>query len=163
MNDLFYLKQAYLEAKSNSTDPSTQNGAILVDGMSGEIISYGSNHFPFGVKESPERWERPAKYAWVEHAERNSIFAAARQGTSTKGLIMYCPWFACTDCARAIIQAGIRKVIGHDTSVHLSGSQSWKDSIAIAYQMFDEAGVRYKHIPGEMGLTIRFNGKETEV
>lgn len=156
LSDLDYLGLAYDIAINHSTDPSTQNGAILVD--SNNVVACGANHFPLGVIDSPDRWVRPAKYAWVEHAERNSIFDAAKRGVGTNNLTMYCPWFACADCARAIIQSGISEVVGHDTPVHGDGSQSWKDSIAIAYQMFDEAGIRYRNIVGVIGKSIRFNG-----
>ncbi len=161
--DLDYIRMAYDVAIKHSTDPSTQNGAILVNHLTGEILAQGANHFPRDVKESPERWERPAKYAWVEHAERNSIFNAAKKGIKTDDLTMYCPWFACADCARAIIQAGIMEVVGHETPLHEGGSQSWKDSIAIAYKMFDEARIAYRHIPGKIYVKIRFNGKLEEV
>jgi dCMP deaminase len=156
MNDLDYIKEAYLIAKDFSTDPSTQNGAILVD-KDGPIVALGANHFPQGVKDIPERWVRPLKYSYVEHAERNAIYDAAKNGTATKGLVMYCPWFACTDCARAIIQAGITKVVGHDTPIHGEGSKSWQDSIKIANTMLDEAGIEYYNVKGTVGLEIRFN------
>jgi dCMP deaminase len=165
--DLELLGVAYEYAIHNSTDPSTQNGAVLVHNMGKGrervVVANGANHFPAGVKESPERWERPAKYAWVEHAERNAIFDAAYWGVATNNLTMYCPWFACTDCARAIIQSGIKEVVGHDTPIHAEGSQSWKDSIKIAYTMFDEAGVKMRFIPGKLGFKIRFNGKVVEI
>src|SRR5690349_19719109 len=136
MSVLNFLRKAYFEAKY-SPDPSTQNGAIIV--ARNDIIASGYNTFPNGVKFYDERWERPGKYQYVEHAERNAIFDAARQGHSTEGAIMYCPWFACTDCARAIIQSGISVVIGHAAPIHDKGSDAWKESIKVAYQMFDEA------------------------
>ncbi|KKS96251.1 MAG: Deoxycytidylate deaminase [Microgenomates group bacterium GW2011_GWC1_43_13] len=80
-----YLRQAYEFAAKNSTDRSTQNGAILVDG-SGRVVAWGTNCFPKGVVESPERLERPAKYLYVVHAEHASILYAARNGVKTEGL-----------------------------------------------------------------------------
>lgn len=162
MKDMDYLIEAYRVAVARSTDPSTQNGAIIVRGK--KIIATGANHFPKGVKETSTRWERPAKYAWVEHAERNAIYDAAKNGTyTTKDTTMYCPWFACADCARGIIQAGITEVVGHNCPLHEGGSQSWKDSIAIANEMFKEAGVKTRYLDGTVGLKIRFNGIESEV
>lgn len=155
-----YLDVAYSVAQQ-SHDPSTQNGALIV--VEDRVIASGANNFPFGVASTKERWERPAKYMWVEHAERNAIFDAARAGVSTKGATMYCPWFACADCARAIIQSGIEQVIGHDTPLHDNASQSWLDSIAVAYQMFNEAGVKYSLVPGTFDQKIRFNGEVVEV
>lgn len=169
MTDLEYLKEAYLEAARGSTDPSTQNGAVITERNTGNVLERdlslvkGANHFPFGVHESPERWERPAKYNYVEHAERNAIFNAARNGISTMGSKMYCPWFACVDCARAIIQAGIREVVGHDCELHNDASQSWKESVAIGDKMLDESGVLRRYVKGKVGIYIRFNGNVVEV
>ena len=187
-DDLFYLKKAYEFAAKYSTDPSTQNGAVIVTAEgycpstrpkfaqefeekypgSMTLISYqpamcyGANHFPRNVKEFAERWERPLKYQYVEHAERNAIYTAAKDGFRTQGSTMYCPWFACSDCGRAIIQAGIKEVVGHKWSLHES-SPHWKESIAIAMQMLEEAGVKCRYIEGKIfendEVKIRFNGK----
>ena len=111
--DVEFMLEAYRWAEKFSTDPSTQNGAVLVsfDGWrDGQIVAWGANHFPQGVLESDERWQRPLKYSYVEHAERNAIFDAAARGVATAGLTMYVPWFACADCGRAIIQAGISNI-----------------------------------------------------
>lgn len=113
MNDLVYMKMAYQYGSEHATDPSTQNGCVLVRPDIQEVVSYGANHFPEGVESSDARWERPLKYAYVEHAERNAIYSAARRGIKTKGLHMYCYWAACADCARAIIQAGITRLVTH--------------------------------------------------
>mgnify|MGYP003542669025 CR=1 FL=1 len=159
--DLDYLKKAYEIAIQYSTDKSTQNGALLVS-SEGEILCSAANNFPSGVKETLERWERPTKYSFVEHAERNVIYKAAKFGIKTEGLTMYCPWFACADCGRAIIQAGIKKVIGHE--VHEEHThKSWLESIAIASKMFDEAGIEYKYVSGRIGLNILRNGHLIEV
>jgi len=160
MNDLDYLREAYQVAIKYSTDPSTQNGAVIV--RDGEIVASGANHFPSGVQESDTRWQRPLKYQFVEHAERNAIYDAASRGIPTRGTTMYCPWFACADCGRAIIQAGVVEVVGHDTPLHAT-SPNWKDSIAIALQMFEEAGIKYRHVSGEIGEVIRFNGNPSKV
>ena len=76
------------------------------------VVGYGTNHFPCGIEKKQERLERPLKYSLIEHAERDAIYDAAKSGKSTSGTIMYAPWFACADCGRAIIQAGISEVIG---------------------------------------------------
>jgi dCMP deaminase len=162
--DLSLLEEAYKEAIKYSTDPSTQNGAVIVrfSGDSYEIVARGANHFPRGVNEEAERWQRPAKYQYVEHAERNAVYDAAKNGVATDKLVMYCPWFACADCARAIIQAGISEVVGHDCELHKT-SASWQQSIAVAYKMLEEAGVKFRHVKGKFGLKIRFNEKVVEV
>lgn len=170
--DVEFMMAAYLYAEQFSTDPSTQNGAVLVKGSpfvnSEKIVASGANHFPHGVEESEERWVRPLKYSYVEHAERNAIFDAARRGVRTRGLIMYCPWVACADCARAIIQAGIIEVVGHkpapESMAHIEAPNgSWDASIAVGMGMFDEAGVKVRYLEGKLDpdntLSIRRNGK----
>lgn len=171
-DDIYFLRMAYECAYDFSTDPSTQNGAVLVNPFTAEALMEGANHFPKGVEEKKERWERPLKYSYVEHAERNAIFNAAQAGIQTKGLIMYCPWAACTDCARAIIQAGISEVVCHHDPFAPDGMRfgmpvhpQWKESIAIALGMLEEAKVGLRWIDeklykdNETPLRIRFNGE----
>lgn len=153
-----YIKEAYKFAAANSTDLSTQNGAILVDG-SGTPVAWGANHFPNGVAETPERLQRPAKYLYVVHAEHESILNAAKNGVKTDGLEMYGSWVACNDCAKAIIDSGIAKVVGHKKTIDAS-PEHWKDPIKIALEMFKEAGVIYELWDGDIGeVEIRFNGQ----
>lgn len=160
MNDheLRHLRYAYMVAQG-SKDPSTQNGAVLVDPETDKVVAWEYNRFPFLVNETAERWERPEKYKFVEHAERGAIYRAAMTGVKTFGLHMYCPWFACTDCARAIIQSGISKVIGHALPEHADNPR-WKDSIKDAMTMLDEAGIKYYNVSGKIGCApIRMDGK----
>lgn len=150
---------AYEEAKL-SPDKSTQNGAIIVsEGRYLTKVACGCNTLPAGVKHSPERFDRPKKYEFTEHAERNAIYHAARRGKATEGLTMICPWFACADCARAIIQAGIVRVIGHKPMFDET-PEHWKASIASAFEMFAEAGIETILYPERLDLsfTILFNG-----
>lgn len=163
MNKLDYLRLAYKTAVDYSTDPSTQNGAVIVVG---DRFVTGANHFPKGVVENVDRWKRPLKYFYVEHAERDVIFKAAKLGVPTDGAIMYCPWAACADCARAIIQSGIVKVVVHHdplntTRFGLPVSQQWVDSIKISNQMFLEAGIEIDILTDNLfeneDFKIRFN------
>lgn len=146
---------AYREA-TNSPDPSTQNGAVI---LSGDVTIADCNRFPDLVKHPPERFERPLKYEFIEHAERNAIYKCARLGVPTAGATMFVPWFACSDCARAIIQAGISHVVGHQRMADET-PERWKDSIANAMTMLQEAGVKITMIPDVLdGPKILFNGK----
>jgi dCMP deaminase len=144
-----------LREATKSPDPSTQNGGVIV--REGAILGTGCNEFPRGVAYLPERWERPAKYAYIEHAERNSIFDAVRCGNFTLGATLYCPWFACADCARAIIQAGIVRVVGLAERVT---NERWNESIVIGDTMLSEAGVQI--VRGQLaetaGISLRRNG-----
>lgn len=117
------------------------------------------NEFPSGVSYTPERWERPLKYSFIEHAERNVIFEAARKGYRTQGATLLSPWAACADCARAIIQAGIVQLVRFDNH---GPNERWDESIAIGDTMMREAGVEIvelkKPAPGTFGITLRRNG-----
>lgn len=172
MNDLFYLRLAYEAALLNSTDPSTQNGVVLVldedqNKLSSTKYLTSANYFPNNVKESKERWDRPLKYSYVEHAERNVIYLAAKNGFKTDGSTMYCAWASCADCARAIIQAGIKKLVTHhdpyaENRFNQPLSSMWKDSIKIALGMLEEAGVKVTWLDDKIfkddSFKIRFNG-----
>jgi dCMP deaminase len=149
------LKEAYVIAQ-NSPDLSTQNGAYLLN-PNQKVIGLGCNTLPRGVQILPDRLERPVKYEFTEHAERNCIYDAARKGFSTDGATMVVCWAACTDCARAIIQAGIRRVITHKR-MYDESSPRWVESISNALTMMEEAGVEFELIDGELGAEpIRFN------
>ncbi len=144
-----FLAMAYEEARK-SKDPSTQNGALLVDAQ-GVIQTIDCNRFPDLVKETTARWERPLKYKIVVHAEEGSLFQAARKGIKTVGLTMVCPWAACTDCARAIIQCGITTLVTHKQAADKS-SKLWLDDIEIAFTMLNEANVKIIIYDGLIGV-----------
>jgi dCMP deaminase len=161
MTDADYIRECYRHAAEYSQDLSTQNAAALVD-YGGKIVARGANNYPAGVRVIDERERRPLKYAFIEHAERNVIYLAARVGIKTYGLTMYCPWFACSDCARAIIQAGVGEVVGHDFELHRS-RPDWAESIKNAMTMLAEAGVKTRYVSGHVGgCRILFDGKWVE-
>lgn len=88
-------------------------GAVIV-GPDQEIRSTGYNGFPRGVRtDFEDRYNRSSgeKFFWFEHGERNAIYNAARIGVSTNGCTLYVNRFPCSDCARAIIQAGVSRVV----------------------------------------------------
>lgn len=162
-SDEDYLRLAY-QAALSSPDPSTQNGAVLPVyhyngcGFRKSLVVTGCNTFPVGVPSSPDRLERPLKYQFIEHAERAVILHAARDGYRLHGRTLYCCWYACADCARAIIAAGIVRVVGHKKMADGTPAH-WKDSIANAMAMFAEAGVQADYVDGDLGgPPIRFNG-----
>lgn len=94
-----------------SKDRSTKVGAVIV-GPKNNIVSVGYNGFPRGVNDDVEaRHERPIKYKWTEHAERNAIYNAVLNNTPVEGASIYLTWYPCADCARAIIQSGIPRVV----------------------------------------------------
>lgn len=130
-----------------SKDESTKVGCVVV-GPDKEIRSTGYNGFPRGVNDKiAARKVRPTKYKFTEHAERNAIFNAVLYGASCKGCVMYVTFPPCVDCARGIIQSGIREVIyldiPDDKSQKIPG---WRDDLKTSFDMFDEAGVLYKSL-----------------
>ena len=121
-----------------SKDTNRKNGAIVVD-SDNIVLSMGYNGFPRGCDDSiSERYDRPDKYFYTEHAERNSIYHAARHGVSLKGCSMYVTMFPCSDCARAIIQSGIKKLITPKPDL---SSQIWGKHFEISLEMLREANV----------------------
>lgn len=138
-----FMEMAKLVA-SWSKDPSTKVGAIVV-GPDREIRSTGYNGVVRGVDDNiPERLERPTKYDFFEHAERNAVYNACLTGTSLKGCTMYATHAPCTDCARAIIQAGIKTVVTNKIIIDENTPKgTWRDKLEYSAQMFKEAGVKY--------------------
>lgn len=121
-----------------SKDRSRKVGCVIVDNNN-IVRSVGYNGFPRGVFDEIEaRHERPAKYQWTEHAERNAIYNAARTGVLLEGCRMYLPWFPCVDCARAIVQAGITELIAFRPNLE---DERWGTDFVVGLQMLEEAGV----------------------
>lgn len=136
---------------TKSKDPSTKVGAVVV-GSAKQVLSIGYNGFPRGVvDEIPSRWERPGKYLRVSHAEENCVFNAARSGISLEGATMYMQFAPgpCAACARAIIQAGIARVVVDGSSPFPGKGSQWEESIAISLEMLNEAGVELLNIVSE--------------
>jgi len=134
--------------RSKSKDTSSQIGCIIV-GPHNEIRSSGYNGFPRGVKddilEVPERYARPAKYMWFEHAERNAIYNAARTGVPLEGCRIYVTGIPCMDCARGIIQSGIIEVIYRP----MDFGGKWDDHWSRVVGMLEEGGVEFRQISEE--------------
>ena len=135
-----YFKNIANQVKLKSKDKKTQIGVVIV-GKDNEIVSTGYNSFARGINDDvDERQERPEKYFWFEHAERNAIYNAARIGVSTLGTTMYMTCgISCTDCARAIINSGISKIVLREGKG--ATNTIWQESAKRSMQMFKEAGV----------------------
>lgn len=153
--DVDWLRQAFRAAADHSDDPNTQNGAVLVPQVG--YVATAANCLPRNIAAAPGRLRSPEKYRWIEHAERAAIYAAARLGTKTERAVLYVCWFACPECARAIIEAGIREVVGHVTPRVLTPPR-WEGDVRAGEQMLKEAGVSVRWLNEPMGCSIRFNG-----
>lgn len=122
-----------------SKDPSTQNGACLVD-QNNIIIGLGYNGFPRGCNDDDLPWSREGKfcdkkYAYVVHAEANAIL---NTNANTKGAKSYCTLFPCNECVKILLQKGIKEIIYESDKYH--DSPEWQ----AARKMLDSAGVTYR-------------------
>ena len=129
------------EISTWSKDPSTKVGAIVV-GCDGQILSQGFNGFPRGIKDSDERLNnRERKYELVVHAEMNAIYNASLNGVSLKDSTLYVYGLPiCNECAKGIIQVGIKKVVATRPQIYNS---EWDKSNKNAEALLREAEVMY--------------------
>lgn len=131
----YFMGMAALVAQ-RSDDLNTHVGCVIV-GPDHEVRSTGYNGLPRGVRELPERLERPAKYLWTAHAEANALSNAARSGTAMYYCTAFVTHFPCATCARSLIQSGIREVfVGPGTT------SMPPEEFEVARAMFEEAGVK---------------------
>jgi dCMP deaminase len=139
----YFMGIAELSAK-RSKDPNTQVGACIVN-ENNIIISTGYNGMPKGCSDDDLPWERTGdfqntKYAYVCHAELNAILNC--DGRSLKDSIIYVTCFPCNECAKAIIQAGIKKVI------FLEDKYPEADSTCVAKKLFTIVGITFEKYSG---------------
>jgi len=160
--DEYFMSLAYL-ASTKSKDKSTHMGAVII-GKDKEIVSTGMNGFVRGINDHiDERQERPEKYFWMEHAERNAIYNAARIGVSLKNCCLYVTAMPCMDCAKGIVQAGISKVIV-DYNKEYEKSPEWIEHSKRTLILFKEAGVELEYFKGELVRPYKLNrGKVEEI
>lgn len=137
--DEYFMGVSYLSAQ-RSKDPSTQVGACIVS-SDNKILSMGYNGFPNGVSDDEFPWEREGeelqtKYPYVTHSELNAILNY--RGGSLEGTKLYVSLFPCNECAKAIIQSGIKSIIyDSDKYAELASTIASK-------RMLDAAGVSYR-------------------
>jgi dCMP deaminase len=142
-----YFMGLAAEASFRSKDPSTQNGCCIVDTKTNIPLSLGYNGFPNGCSDDKFPWDRKAekkyytKYPYVEHAERNAIYNAAKKGVPLDGATIYIHsekgYYPCAECARAIIQSGIRKVVMGFAIKESTDVYNWDETL----RMFEAADV----------------------
>jgi len=131
--DLLFLKIAE-SISCLSKDPSTKVGAVIVD-YKRRIVATGYNGFPRNIKDTKERYEnRSVKYIYTIHAEVNAILNSKSE---IENCIIYTyPFPPCSDCAKFIIQSGIKRVVSLNYI-----PERWKDNMNVAMDMFKEAEV----------------------
>ena len=124
-----------------SEDRDFQVGCVIVGPKGHEIRATGYNGLPRGVSDKDDaRFDRASgeKFHWIEHAERNAIYNAARAGASLEGCTLYVNRFPCADCGRAIIQSGITHIIAPPIP-KADGALDY--SFQVSRQMLIEAGL----------------------
>lgn len=120
-----------------SKDPSTKLGSVIVDDKK-RVISMGYNGFPRGVLDLNDRYsDRPTKYLFVAHAERNALDNAPMM---VEGCTLYVTLEPCVECAKSIIQRGIKRVITYRPI--REDTFNW----SISRQMFKESGVELIYV-----------------
>ena len=122
-----------------SKDPNTQVGACIVN-KENKILSIGYNGAPIGFDDDAMPWSRNGdfqntKYAYVCHGELNAILNYKGDLKDTK---LYVTLFPCNECAKVIVQSGIKEI------VYLSDKYSDTDSTIVSKKIFDEVGIKYK-------------------
>ena len=141
--DEYFMTLALLTAK-RSKDPSTQVGACIVDDEN-KVVSIGYNGMPRHCDDTKLTWEKGEdlnnKYLYVCHAEFNAILNT-RDGSHLNGCRIYVTLFPCNECAKAIIQTGIKKVI------YLSDKYQDQLSTRASKRLFEVAGVEIEQYKG---------------
>ncbi len=142
--DEYFMGIAYLSAM-RSKDPSTQVGACIVD-ADHKVVSIGYNGMPIGCDDDKMPWGHgeglDSKYLYVCHAEFNAILNI--RSASLKGCTIYVTLFPCNECAKAIIQTGIKEV------VYVSDKYGQNDEFKASRAMFDMCGVVYRKFDGRI-------------
>jgi len=140
MNPLAFVRNAEAMAE-HSKDPSTKVGCVVID-VDSNIIASGFNGFPRGVNDDQARYaDRTEKLKFVAHAEANAIAQAARTGAKLLGgTMILTALYPCSNCAKLIIQAGIRKIYA-PVMDRATRNASWFHEMGISSTMFEEAGV----------------------
>ena len=145
--DEYFMGLAHLSAM-RSKDPSTQVGAVIVD-QEHKVVGIGYNGLPIGCSDDEFPWDREGgmletKYAFVVHAELNAILNSTR---NLHGCTLYVSLFPCNECAKAIIQSGIRKIVYEDDKYATA------DDVIASKKMLNAAGVELVRL----GKRVRLN------
>lgn len=150
--DEYFMGIAVLSSM-RSKDPNTQVGACIVS-PDKKIIGVGYNGFPIGCSDDELPWEREGdwietKYPYVCHAELNAILNSSLP--SLKGATLYVALFPCNECAKAIIQVGIKKII------YLSNKYKDTDATKASVKMLEAAGVELQELKPQKGeIVLKF-------
>jgi dCMP deaminase len=141
--DINALMDMARAAAQNSPNKIRQVGAVIELADGGEPIS-ACNTFPEGVADLDWRHEGDGRFVWMEHAERNAIYAAARLGKTLAGARITSTFFPCIDCARAIVQSGIQALTTYEPPLD---DPVWGASFPRSRIILEEGGVELRLLP----------------
>ncbi len=149
--DSYFMGVAMLSAQ-RSKDPNTQVGACIVS-KDNKILSVGYNGAPNGYDDEQMPWDREGnflntKYAYVCHAELNAILN--NKGSILEGARIYVDLFPCNECAKAIIQSGIKEII------YNSDKYNGTDGNIASKKMLDFCGIKYREY-NKQGIELNLN------
>lgn len=152
--DEYFMAIAKLSAM-RSKDPNTQVGVCIV-GDDNRILSIGYNGAPNKWEDENFPWGREGesletKYPYVVHAERNAILNYRGSRKDMDGARIYVDLFPCNECAKEIIQAGIKEVI------YLSDKYADTESTIASKRLFDECGIRYRQLKKESQIKLEID------
>ncbi len=139
----YFLEMARL-VSTKSKDKSTKCGCVLT--QDNTVISTGYNGLCSGMDYTPAVDERPYKYMVYEHSERNAIYLAAKKGIATLGARAYVTGPPCADCARALIQSGIKEVYWPRKHNFITRMEQWAESLKVSLDIFTQCGVTHEEI-----------------
>lgn len=143
-----YFRLARHWADECSKDPTTKVGAVIV-GCDPRQIALGYNGFPPGIEDVPARYnDRPTKYLFTQHAERNVLDNAH---FSCEGGTLVTTMFPCVECTKSLIAKGIGRLVSPPMPEPLpNGEKSWRDDCKVSMIMLQEAGIQITWIvPGD--------------
>jgi dCMP deaminase len=140
--DIDRLLELAIATANRSPSRPRKVGAVLVL-ADGATTLVACNDFPAGVRDLEARHAHPERLLWIEHAERNAIFAAARGGLATAGATLIATFHPCADCARAIVQAGIATL--HTLAPDFA-DPVWGPGFRCSRAILEEGGVRVVHL-----------------
>lgn len=131
------------EVASWSKDQSTKVGSVITT-QSGAPVSWGFNGMAMGIDDNrPERNERPLKYKWMCHAERNALDLAPG---SVADCVMFVTFSPCSSCTQSIIQRRIKTLVIDSNFSADKMPDRWKDDMKTALEMLEEAGIEVKYV-----------------
>ena len=141
------LELAIVTARRSPSRPRKVGAVLVLADATTTLVA--CNDFPAGVRDLEARHAHPERLLWIEHAERNAIFAAARSGLATTGATLIATFHPCADCARAIVQAGIATLY---TLAPDFADPLWGPAFRARSSILEEGGVRVVYLERDPAL-----------